>query len=316
MTIPKIERLLNLTAALLNASIPLTVDQICARVEGYESEGAAFRRQFERDKEDLREMGVPIAISEVPGTSPIVTGYKISGDDYYLPDPGLTAEELAALRLASRTVQLDGQSDAASLWKLGGRPTDERANLAEVSPAATLPTDPNLEALFSASTDRRPVTFSYRGSERCLEPLVLSFQRGRWYVSGFDVDQDETRVFRLDRIEGDVVVLSDEPRFDRVGEAGSVGNFDPWRIGGEETETVRVHLDRAIAASVVQEVGAERVVERFDDGGVDIELAVSNPDGFRSWVLGFGDRAEVCSPPAVRDELVEWLSGLAMREAR
>src|SRR4029450_8178330 len=81
---------------------------------------AAFRRSFERDKDDLRAMGVPLEVHEVPGSIPVVEGYRIPKDRYYLRDPGLTPEELAALRMAASVVQLDGLSARDGLLKLGG----------------------------------------------------------------------------------------------------------------------------------------------------------------------------------------------------
>src|SRR4029450_3090782 len=81
---------------------------------------AAFRRSFERDKDDLRTMGVPLVVQEVPGVVPVVEGYRIPKDRYYLRDPGLTPEELAALRMAASVVQLEGLSAREGLLKLGG----------------------------------------------------------------------------------------------------------------------------------------------------------------------------------------------------
>jgi proteasome accessory factor B len=118
----KLERLLNLTAALLETSKPLTASEVARRVYGYPEEKGAFRRTFERDKDDLREMGIPIELSEIIGTDPPETGYRIPKDQYYLRDPGLEPDELAALHLAASTVRLDGIEGAGGLWKLGGRP--------------------------------------------------------------------------------------------------------------------------------------------------------------------------------------------------
>ena len=66
----RLERLLNLTAALLNASRPLTAQDIAEQVPGYPDPGdkATFRRAFERDKEVLRDMGIPVRVLDVPGS--------------------------------------------------------------------------------------------------------------------------------------------------------------------------------------------------------------------------------------------------------
>src|SRR5258708_6269710 len=161
----KLERLLNLTAALLETSRPLSAADVARRVYGYPQERGAFRRTFERDKEDLREMGIPIVLSEIPGTDPPETGYRIPKDQYYLRDPGLEPDELAALHLAASTVRLDGIEGAGGLWKLGGRPVD--AETADTGPEVTpIPVDKGLVVLWDAAHERKPVTFTYPGESR------------------------------------------------------------------------------------------------------------------------------------------------------
>ena len=98
----KLERLMKLTAALLEAVAPLSAEEIHRRVDGYPETDASFRRSFERDKDDLREMGVPIVLETVPGSDPPVDGYRIPKDQYYLADPGLEPDELAALHAIQR----------------------------------------------------------------------------------------------------------------------------------------------------------------------------------------------------------------------
>ena len=115
----KLERLLNLTAALLHASHPLTADELRQRIGGYPESKASFRRSFERDKDELRSMGVPIRVQTVPGTDPPIEGYAIDADDYAGLDLHLEPDELAALHLATNLVRLDGGIGDA-LLKLGG----------------------------------------------------------------------------------------------------------------------------------------------------------------------------------------------------
>src|SRR3954454_6916109 len=99
----RLERLLNLTAALLNASRALTSADIAEQVPGYPEfdDKVTFRRAFERDKELLREMGIPIRTIDVAGAEPPEQGYVIRRDDYALRDPGLEPDELAAVHLAT-----------------------------------------------------------------------------------------------------------------------------------------------------------------------------------------------------------------------
>src|SRR5436190_14944453 len=152
----KLERLLNLTAALLETSKPLSASEVARRVFGYPEEKGAFRRTFERDKDDLREMGIPIVMTEIEGTDPPEVGYRIPKDQYYLRDPGLEPDELAALHLAASTVRLDGIEGAGGLWKLGGQPATAMSSAPLDAPPdlTPIPVDRGLVVLWDAASER------------------------------------------------------------------------------------------------------------------------------------------------------------------
>ena len=98
----KIERLLNLVSALLDTEKPLSRQSIRERIPGaYSENDESFRRTFERDKDELRSLGIPISLHTVPGTHPPVDGYQILKGDYEADHPILDADEIAALHLAS-----------------------------------------------------------------------------------------------------------------------------------------------------------------------------------------------------------------------
>jgi predicted DNA-binding transcriptional regulator YafY len=117
----RLERLINLVAALLHAERPLTAEELRYRLPGYAEDHGTFRRAFERDKEALRDLGIPVVLEPVDDAAqPGVMGYRIPKEAYYLQDPGLAPDELAALHLAASAVRLDGANGVAALWKLGG----------------------------------------------------------------------------------------------------------------------------------------------------------------------------------------------------
>ena len=116
-----VERILNLLAFLLTVNRAVTADEIRHTVAGYDQEtDVAFRRTFERDKDLLRSLGVPLRLVFTDRWE-VEQGYVVHPDEYALTDPGLTDEERAALWLASRMANLGGESTSA-IFKLGGAP--------------------------------------------------------------------------------------------------------------------------------------------------------------------------------------------------
>lgn len=297
---------MNLVAALLEADLPLTAEELRERVPGYPKEQAAYRRAFERDKETLREMGVPVSFEQIPTASDGVFGYRVDKDAYYLSDPGLAADELAALHLAASAVRIEGANGMQALWKLGGDAFDDGAT----SAVAAIPGAVHLVPLFAAISDRRLVSFEYHDRSRRLEPHRLSFRNGHWYLSARDVIAGgDLRSYRLDRIQSEVVAGEDAGAFE-LG-AQSDGAPVPWQLGGDEPVTAQLLVDADQAGWAVGQLGEELVTERRSDGSLLLAVPVTNRDAFRSFVLGFLDHAEVLAPPDLRNEMVAWLEAIA-----
>lgn len=304
MSASKLERLLNLTALLLDTTRPITAEEIQSHLEVYPRDQASFRRAFERDKDELRTMGIPLQVEKVPGTMPAVDGYRIPRDEYALRDPGLTTEELAALHLAASAVQVEGLPATDGLLKLGGLVSDPEGADVGVH-VAPLPSDPNLAVLFAAVAARRPVELTYHDELRRIDPYRLEFQRGRWYLTGYDHLRDEERNFRLDRIAG-AVAATDGPTFEAPSTSIPGRARGAWELGAEEPLTAVVRIDGPQARWVVHHVGPDHVRSQGDDHVV-VELPVTNRAAFRSFVLSFLEHAEVLEPAVLRDDLVAWL---------
>lgn len=304
MSTAKLERLLNLTALLLAAPRPLAAEDIQDKLEQYPRDLVAFRRAFERDKDELRAMGIPLRVEKVPGRIPEVDGYRIPPEEYALRDPKLSTEELAALHLAASAVQVEGLPAAEGLMKLGGLVGGDRRSELGVH-VAPLPADPNLAVLFAAVSSRTSVELTYHGATRTLDPYRLEFQRGRWYLTGYDHLRDEERAYRLERIEG-TVRLTDLPAFAGPSTAVPGQARGTWELGADDPVRARVRIDAPQARWAVQHVGPDRVVAS-DDAGVEVELPVTNRAAFRSFVLSFLEHAEVLEPPELREDLVTWL---------
>jgi len=302
----RLERLINLMAALLAASRPLTRAELFERVPGYPAGEAAFRRAFERDKDALRSMGIPISVEPVDaGAADSPDGYRVRREQYELPDPDLTSDELAALHLAVSAVRIDQGGDTeAALWKLGGAP----ATVTDEASVALSGSD-HLALLFSAVSERRTVTFLYRGEKRTVDPWRLAFRAGRWYLTGADHRRGfERRGFRLDRM-GEPEVVGPAGTFERP--AGASAEAPPsWALGDEDPVDAFLLVDADQADWATGFLGADQVVEHRDDGSIVYRLRVTNRRAFRSLVVGFLDHAEVLGPGELRDDLVAWLNDI------
>ena len=312
-TSDKLERMMNLAAALLAAERPVTAAWIAERVAGYPSDKVAFRKAFERDKAELRDLGVPISVEEIPDSYPPDTGYRIDRAAYELPDPGLAPDELAALRLALQAVRL-GDDDAGSdgteaLWKLGGVVRDDHHD-APPATVASLPADPALVPLFTAVLERRTATFTYvagqGAQQRVVDPWRLDNRRGRWYLTGHDHLRQGERNFRLDRIDGPVE-LGDPDAFERPATEVEGGPGQPWLYGDGEPVVAELLVDADRARWARQQLGDDVDATDHPDGSVTFRVPVTSWPAFRGFVLSFLDRAELVGPPPLRHDLVEWV---------
>ena len=309
----KLERLLNLTAALLHTAQPLSASELRVRMAGaYSDDLAAFRRMFERDKADLRAIGVPIEVTTLYRLDPPVDGYQIRASAYAGRDVRFDPDELAALHLATNLVRLEGGA-GAGLARLGGAasaagdPGGEDGGPAAVSEVGELPFHDSLGKLVAAAIGRRAVSFRYRGAGRRVEPWRLSFHRGHWYLVGWDAGHSQERLFRVDRIDGPV---DDEgPAARPVGEGPDPRKVKPWEFGDGEPVEVRVLVDPDQAGWACHRSGVDG--ERRPDGSVVLTLQVRDTAALRSFVVEFLDHAEVLDPQWLRDEIVAWLEALA-----
>lgn len=303
-----LERLLKLLAALLDTTVPLSAEDLRRRIGGYPDKDASFRRKFERDKDDLRQMGVNVRVAPVPTTDPPVDGYLVDQDEYAGQDPGLLTDELAALYLAFSLVR-DEQLSSDTLWKLGGRPDSEPTSTSPVQLGVSDQTAV-AGALEGAISERRQARFSYRGVDRVLEPSRLSFTKGHWYVSGFDQSREADRVFRLDRIDGSID-LGDPGAFEQRSARGPQVTRN-WELGDEEPVDAVVQIEAQMVAGARIQL-EDHEVEEQADGSIIATVNVRNSAMFRDWVLSFYDNAVVLGPPAMREMMTDWFTQMVDR---
>jgi len=201
------ERLVNLTIALLTARTFTSKDRLRDLVEGYHGlNDENFDRQFERDKDTLRAFGVPIETGTDERYFADEPGYRIRQDDFELPPLSFTPAEVAVLVTAAQVWQQASTAESTTnaltkLWASGVEPDTDR--LAALRPHISAK-EPAWQGLWNALQARQYVNFTYHGVIRRVAPFVLAYRHGAWYLAGFDDTRGAPRLFKLDRIQGDV----------------------------------------------------------------------------------------------------------------
>jgi len=321
----KIERLINLTAYLLDSSKPITLEELKETVYRGQSGGVALRRMFERDKEELRDMGIDVKVVKRGDEDP---GYTIDRGDYYLPHLDLTPEERVSLTMVSRLFLGSGTPFSgpahSALLKLAFDEDAAGVAVEEAVPHVHWVGVPGERAALTDILDglvrRKLLSFSYRSLdatepiEREVEPYGLFNRDGHWYLAGKCHLRGEIRCFKLDRISAEVTVNKTAPRtpdfevppgFDIEKEA----NWD-WPLPCEEEDVeARVRFSSRLAFAHTSTRAAVMGLKRNRDGSLEVTYEVADPENFVDRVLEFGTDAVILAPPELREMARERLEG-------
>jgi proteasome accessory factor B len=313
MTTRKTERILNLTICLLVADRYLTKERIREAVEGYHDlTDAAFERTFERDKDELRALGVPIEVGHADVLFDDEPGYRVRPSEFSLPAIELDAEEASVVGVAARVWQHASMAEStrsalAKLRAAGIEP--DTAQLSALAPSVQA-TEPSFGPLWSAVLERTRMSFTYRsGERRTLEPWGLTASKGRWYVIGHDVDRDATRMFKLSRI-------TDMPR--RVSRSGAYAvpaDLDLRALARslaprEPTETAVLAVRKGRAPALARR-GEPVPAEGVPSGFEAFAVAYGNWWNLVEEVVPYGSDVVVLEPAELRDAVLRTLRAVA-----
>jgi proteasome accessory factor B len=312
----KTERLLSLVVCLLSAGRFLTATQIRDAVPGYPDSFEAFKRMFERDKDELRELGIPL---ETGMNSPAEdeAGYRISRQAYMLPEIRLEPDEAAVLGLAARVwhqAELAGAA-AGALLKLRAAGIDaEESTQPGIEPRLRTG-EASFGALWEAVRDGRPVTFAYRAAgrsgpqDRRLEPWGVVNRHGRWYVAGHDLDRAGVRVFRLSRIDGPVS-FAGPPGTVKVPPGTDVREtVRDWDTDPPALRTAVVRVRRGTGHGLRQRASACGPDPQH--AGWDLaELRFSDVGWFADHIASFGADVIALDPADLREAVMGRLKGV------
>lgn len=320
-TIPAEDRLFSLVLALLATETGLLKSEILSTVRGYaekfDRSGANVNldRQFERDKDQIRELGIPLETVESPdrpGDNQALR-YRIPKGQYDLPDEvRFTSDELTLLGLAAevwREASLSEDSQRA-LTKLRALGIEPREPVIGYAPRLRV-RDAAFDPLRQALDRRQSVQFGYfkpgelAPRKRRVNPLAVVLHEGRWHLHAHDLDVDEPRTFLMSRIVGDVTTI-----------AGSSFDAPPAGIQDKviaDLSELRLRnaADLAVTAGSDAEVRlGRRAVERDEDAGV-IRLHYTDAAVFADELAAYGPEVRVLSPETLRDAVRDRLRTVA-----
>ena len=288
----KLERLTDLILTLLDAKSPIPLDELAREIPGYPPGAEARRQAFERDKKLLRGEGIEIEAIAIDG--PAQFGYRIDPDAFFLPELDLTSEEQAALNLAVAGVHMGNDSGSDALRKLG------ISSVAEAQPIALLGDVPGLDRLFQAITAKAEVRFRYLDEARKVAPVQLRFSGGHWYLSGWARERGAARIFRVDRIEGEITLGPSGSGIPEGAVPRSVDFPGTTTVRDDDAPDVMV-VSVLVESAWVWRVGAElgdgALVRRNDDGTAEFSAPMPRFDLARTWALGHLDHLTVLGPP-------------------
>ncbi|MBD0862395.1 WYL domain-containing protein [Gordonia sp. zg691] len=331
MATPKVERLLNLVICLLWTRQYVTADYIRRNVAGYADGGhsdggqsdEAFNRMFERDKNELRDLGIPL----VTGRSPMAAGaegYRIDRDTYELPEISLESDEAAAIAMAAAlwdTPEVSTLSQTAIL-KLRAAGLDVRSEddlgITSGGSSRSMGSEEVIAGLLAAIQAKRAVEFTHRSSAtatpttRRVEPWGVVSHRGRWYVVGHDRDRAATRTFRLSRISKVVAVgAADAVAVPPGTDLQQIVAAAVDSAAGSDGRTARIWVAADRAA------GLRRAATTIEPGDLDgepgdvVTLDIHSLSAVARMVLGVGHDAVVLDPPELRELVVAGLDRMS-----
>lgn len=300
----KTERLTALALLLLSTRRPLTKEQIGQFVGEYDtSDRVAFERQFERDKNELRDLGLDI--ETVAASDPENAAYIADLAGSFLPATTFTADEKLLLGMAAGLWSDAewGRASRTALTKLeaaGGEAIPEAAS-AVGSPVTR---SEAVDVIINARTAGQRIVFGYRkprqpaAERRVVEPWGCVIRGDRWFLVGQDVDRDAVRVFRLSRIDGTVKVTGRPGAF-QVPAGTSLEAEVEAVLDRDPVGTARLSLKPG-SSPALRRLGRVTGMAHGED---QLALAYRDPDWARRVILTAGDAARVVGPDVLIAQL-------------
>jgi proteasome accessory factor B len=305
----KTERLVNLTIALLATKRYITKSEIFRTVDGYEGSDESKERMFERDKDDLRNLGIEIEVGTFDPLFEDESGYRIKPENYQFQLGEVNAQEITLLSLAAEAWRgaSMGPSALSALNKLHAIGIESDTELLLDLAPAIINQDSNLAIAISAITSKTVLSFSYlnedlQSQSRALEPYAVTSRYGHWYIFGNDLDRKASRLFRLDRVSGELKLQGKSGAFEIPSEIDVNSAF----AKSSDLSTAVIFLRDGRGLNL-RSRGLQSVATSAPVGWEALKMEYRDRERFIEEILWYGNDVIVSEPADLRIEILKIL---------
>lgn len=298
MSSQKTERLINLTLALLASKRYLSKAEILRNIPGYEGSPETKERMFERDKDDLRSLGIQIDVNNSDPLFEDEQGYLIKSDSFQFAENEFTKEELLLLTMAANlwhdsAVEMDSQNALLKIQSLSGPVENDMTT----TPTLRITEDWQLlVSIFTAVQNKQILEFSYRGKKRQVNPYGLYSSNGFWYLIAFEINVIKS--FKLVRIEGEVDLIGEKDAFEKPD------NFNVGNFLKEESNSVSLVSKLQVRKGAALSLRNKFTVKDLDSEWDLMDIPYTNEQELLEMVLWHGTDLKLIEPAALRQLLV------------
>ena len=298
MSSQKTERLINLTLALLASKRYLSKAEILRNIPGYEGSPETKERMFERDKDDLRSLGIQIDVNNFDPLFEDEQGYLIKSDSFQFAENEFTKEELLLLTMAANlwhdsAVEIDSQNALLKIQSLSGPVENDMTT----TPTLRITEDWQLlVSIFTAVQNKQILEFSYRGKKRQVNPYGLYSSKGFWYLIAFEINVIKS--FKLVRIEGEVDLIGEKDAFEKPV------NFNVGNFLKEESNSVSLASKLQVRKGAALSLRNKFTVKDLDSEWDLMDIPYTNEQELLEMVLWHGTDLKLIEPAALRQLLV------------
>ena len=301
MSDQKTERLINLTLALLASKRYLSKSEIFNTVAGYNGSAESMERMFERDKDELRNLGIQIEVRALDPLFEDDQGYLIASDTFQINSDDFSNDDLVLLNMAANLWSSSELGEEAKTALLKIHSIAGPINNDQIFAGSIVDNQDSkiLTEIFDAVDNQIELQFRYKGSIRQVKPYGLFTQNGFWYLAAQD---DETiKQFKLIRIQGDFALVGSKNSFSKPEGFDLKAFIETSSKAEEVTAQILVRKNQALS------LRNQFAVTEIDDEWDQMQIVFHNQEELIERVLWYLDSVKVISPSELRDEVLKRL---------